>query len=436
MNTVAEVSTEANSKQYKRFWRWHFYAAFLVIPFILWQGVTGVIYLWHEELTDILWPELRFVNAVGAKQSLDVQLIEVMASRNGAMPKMIKLSSEKNRSTQFVFEESNGLSSPSFMDPYSGQLLGRVSSTAWLPGLTRELHGGWPLGKPGSWLLELGACWCIIMVLTGLYLWWPRNSRGLAGVLYPRFKAGRRIFWKDIHAVIGMWFSVFFLAFLVTALPWTDVWGNYLLKPLQAMSGQTAPAALSLSHNDHAHAMASHQHDMHLQQALESARHEGLKGNLEIRLTPGDAPIMIALKAGRAANERVLQVDRDSGEVLARVNWNDYPMVPKMVSTGVDLHEGTFFGPANQLFNSLVVFALFWLVITGSIGWYQRRPGKGLSAPLAMQKPWPRWLKYLAVALCILMPLLGVSVLSLCLLDYLLDLIKPKKHGVDGTGTS
>jgi uncharacterized iron-regulated membrane protein len=92
-------------------------------------------------------------------------------------------------------------------------------------------------------------------------------------------------------------------------------------------------------------------------------------------------------------------------------------MLPKAISTGVDLHEGTFFGRANQIFNSLVVFALFWLVFTGFMGWYKRRPGKGISPPPATQRNWPRWLSAVAVALCIAMPLLGLSVLAVWCLD-------------------
>ncbi|HPO25707.1 MAG TPA: PepSY domain-containing protein, partial [Arenimonas sp.] len=83
----------------------------------------------------------------------------------------------------------------------------------------------------------------------------------------------------------------------------------------------------------------------------------------------------------------------------------------------VDLHEGTFFGRANQIFNSLVVLALFWLVFTGFMGWYKRRPGKGVSAPPATQRAWPKWLPYVAITLCIAMPLLGLSVLLVWLMD-------------------
>ena len=46
---------------YGRLWRWHFLAALIVIPFVLWQSVTGTLYLWSEWWMDQAHPELRFV---------------------------------------------------------------------------------------------------------------------------------------------------------------------------------------------------------------------------------------------------------------------------------------------------------------------------------------------------------------------------------------
>ena len=89
----------------------------------------------------------------------------------------------------------------------------------------RTIHGELLAGRTGSILIELAASWAIIMLITGLYLWWPRESRGAAGVLYPRLRDGRRVFWRDLHAVTGMWVSAFAMFLLITALPWTTVWG-------------------------------------------------------------------------------------------------------------------------------------------------------------------------------------------------------------------
>ena len=49
---------------------------------------------------------------------------------------------------------------------------------------------------------------------------------GLAGVLYPRARQKRRVFWRDMHAVFGAWLSVALLFLLVSGLPWSTVWGG------------------------------------------------------------------------------------------------------------------------------------------------------------------------------------------------------------------
>jgi uncharacterized iron-regulated membrane protein len=53
------------------------------------------------------------------------------------------------------------------------------------------------------WLLELGDGWAIAMIVTGLYLCWPRGQ-GLLKALWPRLHAGPRIQVRDLHACIAV----------------------------------------------------------------------------------------------------------------------------------------------------------------------------------------------------------------------------------------
>ncbi len=84
------------------------------------------------------------------------------------------------------------------------------------------------MGDRGSMIVELAASWAIVMIVTGLYLWWPRQANRLAGVLYVRLSRGKRIFWRDLHAVTGVWIFAFALFLLFTGLPWASSWGKYL----------------------------------------------------------------------------------------------------------------------------------------------------------------------------------------------------------------
>ena len=96
-------------------------------------------------------------------------------------------------------------------------------------------------------------------------------------------------------------------------------------------------------------------------------------------------------------------------------------MIPRAVAVGVDLHEGSYFGRANRWLNTAVSAALLWTVGTGFVSWWMRRPQGRLGAPVRSEIRLPRGLIAAALALCLLLPMLGLSVLAL----WALDLLRP-----------
>ncbi len=410
---------------YSRIWRWHFFAAFIVIPFVLWQAVTGTIYLWSYDFERGAHPELFSVTQQRTRVGYDEQLATVLQRHPGEKLSYLEVNDDPSRSTSFLFVAANRLPYPAFVDPYSGQYLGDITPARWLIGLTRGLHGGWPIEPYGSYLLELGASWSIVMILTGLYLWWPRTASGFAGVLYPRLRAGSRAFWRDIHSVVGLYFSVIVLAFLFTALPWTTFWGNQILKPIERATGQTAPNEKFFQAQPHHHdanadsstGSASHEESVSLDLLIARARAEGARDTLEVHGLSASGPVSIRSRSPHAADELYMQFDRANGALLSKTTWQEFPPVAKLVAVGVDLHEGTFFGRANQIFNTLVASALIWLAITGFIGWYRRRPQGGLAAPPRRALVLPKTVVGVGVALCVVLPMLGASVLAIMLVD-------------------
>lgn len=402
------------STLYRRLWRWHFYAAFLVIPFVLMQAITGTMYLWHDEWADWAHPDLRFVSPSDSAASFDAQVAAAAALHPQARPTTLMIPDDPRRATQVMFGGHHGdgdaLPFPVFVDPYSGRVLGDLPGWSWMPGWTRKIHGGWPLGDAGSWLLELGACWAVVMILTGLYLWWPRDRSFLAA-LVPRFRQGRRTLIVDLHSSVAVLFSVIVLVFLVTALPWTKFWGDQLLKPVQDSIGQASPFGATSRAKS---AVLDGVTPMNIDEAVRLARAAGARGDLEVKLDgKPDAALSLRTRLPRGSEEIALAFDRYSRKPLVETTWADYPFIPRVVATGVDLHEGTFFGRTNQWFNSLVSLALVWMSITGFLSWWWRRPKGKLGAPLRAEIRLPRWALATGATLCVLMPLLGASVLLL-----------------------
>lgn len=392
----------------RRAWRWHFLAAFLVVPFVLWQSVTGTIYVWSQAWVDARHPELRFVEAQPARASLDAQVIAARQSFPEAAIGGVQISGDPTRSTQVTFDV-DGLPAAVFVDPYRAEVLGTLQGADWPVGWSRQLHGGWPLGDAGSWLLELGACWTIVMVLTGLYLWWPRDGRSFGQVLVPRLRQGSRVFWRDLHACVAVWFSLLIVVFLLTALPWTSFWGGSVLQPLQRALHQEAPSAAGFAPVFAGRSPAAR--PAMLQAMLEQARAKGLEGDLVFYMVDGppDSAVSVRTLRPRTSEERYVLLERARGEVVGQASWNDFPLTAKAVATGVDIHEAGYFGTVGPWINTLFASALVWLSLTGLMAWWRRKPAHALGAPASVGSPWPGWLRGSALGLFIALPLLGLS---------------------------
>lgn len=399
----------------RRAWRWHFLAAALVIPFVLWQSVTGVLYVWSEHWVDHRHAALRFVDPGAQAVALDLQVQAARALHAGRQVGAIHVPADPARSTQVMFTDERGLPVAVFVDPYRGTLLGSLEGGAWPVGWSHALHGGWPLGDPGSWLLELGACWTIVMVLTGLYLWWPRDGRG-ARALLPRLGGGARTFWRDLHACVAVWFSLLIVLFLCTAMPWTSFWGGNVLAPVQRALDQQAPRAAGFAPvfaGGSAHGRPA------LQAMLDDARAQGLGGDLRLLMVDGPPGAAVSLRQvkPRSSQQRYLLFDRGDGSLLEQAGWDQFPLMAKAVATGVDIHEARYFGRIGPWLNTGFALALVWLCATGAMTWWRRRPASSMAVPPAAQRPWPWWLRVAAVAMFLLLPLLALSAALLWLAE-------------------
>ncbi|MBN9569172.1 MAG: PepSY domain-containing protein [Alphaproteobacteria bacterium] len=396
-------------RYYGLLWRWHFFAALLVIPFVLWQSTTGTLYLWSEWWMDQTQPAMRFVEPRGAALPPGAQLAGAIRDAGTDTPVLgMLLPADPARSTTVLLQGGDGLPYPVFVDPYTAHVLGTLTPAQWLPGLTRALHGGWPLGDAGSWLLELADGWAIVMVLTGFYLWWPRG-RPFPEVLWPRFRHGARVVVKDLHASVAVLFSLALLFFLISALPWTSFWGGQILSRIQAATGQTSPAGFS---NGGASAAEMLAHGQALDEAVAQARARGVKGLLDVRLSPWPGAPLWLTNQHMPGADRTLHADPQSGQIIRDVRPGDLPAIPRFVAFGIHVHQGDF-GIANLMLNTGLALSLIWLSVTGFVSWWLRRPEGRIAPPPKTATAWPKGLIASVVTMCAVLPIFGLSVIVL-----------------------
>ena len=459
--TTASTPEHATKRglDHRTVWRWHFYAGLFCIPFVLWLSVTGTIFLFHPQIQRWLDRPYTHLDASGPQASVHSQVQAAMASVPGSTLAAYQLPYDNHSPAQVLVDQ--GLREfRVYIDPRTAQVLKMDDEDRRVDTFMSRLHGELLIGKYGSWIVELAASWAVVMVVTGLFLWWPRGAKGLGGVLYPRLLQGQRIFWRDLHAVTGIYISFFALFLLFTGLPWAASWGAYLkaarhlglghavkqdwtttsseviaartatsgghdmanMSDMPGMAGMAPPAPAKGGHHRRGTASA----DANAYAAIDTmvATVAPLRLTHPVLVSPPSEPggHWTAKSDTRNRPLRVnLELDPQTGAILQRTDFHGKPWLDRVVGTGVAAHEGQLFGLANQLLGLFTTCGLVLLSVSGLVMWWRRRPEGVLGAPAATRKiRFTPALVAFMVVFGIYMPFLGASMLLVALAERML----------------
>ena len=135
--------------------------------------------------------------------------------RKALLPTPLAIPARGDRSVQATVETAEGKRT-AYVDPHTGQYLGQTQPGGVM-GFVKRLHSLDIAGPVMNLLVEVVAGWAIVLVATGIFLWWPRGQTG--GVVTVRSRPAKRLFWRDLHAVTGAFASgvILFLAVTVPA---------------------------------------------------------------------------------------------------------------------------------------------------------------------------------------------------------------------------
>ncbi|CAB3796385.1 PepSY-associated TM helix domain-containing protein [Pararobbsia alpina] len=469
-STTKQVApaSHAASSSYRTLWRWHFYAGLFVMPFLVILAFTGTLYCFQPQIEPLLYKHRLVVEPQAVPRLTEDALLAraraVMPA--GSLATTAAITQEPTRSAEFVFRLPDGEKQSVYLNPYTGEVLGTLSVDHRFMQVVRMLHRKLLLGKPGELLMELAACWTLVMIGTGLALWWPNEGTSLRNAIWPRLALSGRAFWKNLHAVMGIWLAVGALSFVLTGLPWSGSWGKQF-KALATSANLGAPkgawGGLSLRSTlpggdarrvstDAAHHPSNRDsmpgmimddlplpttpwavgdlpvpnsrsdaadRRLTLGSVVARVRSLGVASGYEIVLPASATGVYtVSYFPADPKLERTIYIDQYRGAVLKDIRYGDYGAVSKAVSYGTSLHMGRFFGLANQVLCALISLGLAGMAVTGCVMWWKRRPARSLGAPArARAAPPMRCWKAGLVLLGIVFPLMGTSMLAIWLAD-------------------
>ncbi|MGH3863719.1 PepSY-associated TM helix domain-containing protein [Actinokineospora sp.] len=428
-----DTPEKAESRPPRALWalarRVHFLAGLAVAPFLAVLALTGLLYAFTPQINDVLYGDKLYVDAPGGPtRPLTEQVGAALAAHPDGKLKSVIVPVDPDRTTQVVLDKpglakgDDHFSTESltvYVDPYTGKVDGelitvnnRPPAQVWL----RKLHSSLHLGDVGRLYAEFAASWLPFLVLGGLVLWVGKRRR-LRTLLVPASNGSARARTRSRHGVLGLWLTLGLLGLSATGLTWSTHAGARFDTAIAALDAKSP----SLS----APNVVAKGDPVGLDRVLSVARAQGMEGQLTIT-APASAAKAVKIaetSEGLPIRKTTIAVDPYTAEVTARQGWQDFPLLAKLTTLGVQAHSGTLFGFANQLALALVAVGALALLVLGYRMWWQRRPTSGgltpAPEPVWRQLPVPALAAVVvaAAALGWAMPVFGVTLVAFVAMD-------------------
>ena len=277
------------------------------------------------------------------------------------------------------------------IDPYTGKIIGPSGRLAFFT-TVRELHR-WLLDsmKPeaegifwGRIIVGTSTLLFVFILLTGLFLWWPKKLKGVGKRLKISLRQGRQRLFYVLHAVGGVYVFVLLLAMAMTGLTWSFEWyrtGFYKVfgaEMAEAGKGDKGPKkdkrkdAPREEGAGQAKLPASH---IYWEEVVSYVREVSEADYTEITVKDGEVEVPLAGLGNTRATDS-FRFDKQTGQVTEYKAYREAKRDKKLRGWIYSVHTGAWGGLFTRI--CYVLAALFGasLPLTGYYIFYQRKWGK------------------------------------------------------------
>ncbi|QEY23475.1 PepSY-associated TM helix domain-containing protein [Neisseria animalis] len=431
-NTLSRDAAAAANRRYLTVWRWHFYAGIFVAPFLMLLAATGLAMLLLANISGREGERLE-ITPQAAVQPLSVQAESARASLHSETASVVQYIAPRADNMVAVFRVNDGGKAVmAAVDPYTAQVVKTYPRNQDWYHLMDEIHSDMLIGTFGDYLLETAASLTILLIVSGLYLWWAKQgdlsaAKKLRNMLFPVWGSGRNA-WRCVHSMLGTWLSLVLLTFCLSGIAWAGIWGG---KMVQAWSqfpagkwgvapnpesdaathgkllndGKTkeVPWVLELTPMPQSGTTLGENgiapgEPITLETVDRYAREIGFRGRYQLNLPQGETGVWtlsqdsMSYDANSPTIDRTVHIDQYSGKLLADIRYDDYNWFGKFMAVSIALHMGTL-GWWSVAANVLFCLAVIAMCASGFVMWWKRRPAHavGLTPPAQKTKLPPFW---------------------------------------------
>ncbi|MCJ7933885.1 MAG: PepSY domain-containing protein [Chryseobacterium sp.] len=367
-----------------------------IIIFIV--SLSGTLYVFKDEVQNSLRKEAIYVKNEEANQKpLPISLLreKITLELNEKYPlSSVEVPLDKNKSYRFLYYEKSKkgwnyfeqvkINKQVYINPYTGQILGVYNEKYDFFTILKYIH--WSLLLKSEWgpyVVGIPTVLFIIMLITGIILWWPKNKKARKGRFSFHWKNVKT--WKrknyDLHNVLGFYASFIALLLSVTgiyfAYPYVKNTFNF------ALSGTfDLPKEKEIKSPDSLMAKSDAVFDLAAAQTQQlyagsSSFRISLNGKNKRGKELKSLPVTIYGQEGRFSERNLLTFDKYSGKVLANIPHHNLNTAEKYANANYDIHTGSYFGLFGKIIWFLAGLICTSLPVTGFLIWWGKRKKQG-----------------------------------------------------------
>lgn len=366
----------------------HLWLGLITGPIVFIIALTGCIYAFQEEIQDLTQP-FRFVEKSNSSILPPSRIRAIADSIQPGKHMHAIMYHTKDRAVKAIYYAYDQYYIFVYIDPYSGKVLEIYDVENSFFGFILEGHFYLWLPKTiGQIVVSTATLIFFFIVLSGIYLWWPRNKNNKKQKFTLKWNSSWRRRNFDLHSVLGAYVSIFALILVVTGLVWGFTWFRNGVYSIASGGGTyqeyTEPASAPVKVGNTGKDPLDKVYEL---MKTEYPTAEWIELHIpEFPSSPVAANANPDDKTYWKTDYRYfdqysfkeMSVDHQYGrfeeasgaDLLMRMNY--------------DIHVGGIFGIAGKIFAFLVSLVIASLPITGFVMWYGRRKkGNKLTAEKA-----------------------------------------------------
>lgn len=426
--------------------RLHFYAALFITPLLITLTISGIGFLFFQEVENNVYKTEFFGNSTNQQHQTMNQAVEQVEEKfEGFYISKVSIL-EEPYNNRITLDDMAGNQRYVFLDEHN-QIVADQNAKHTYANVMRNIHSSlFTENTFINYLVELTACWTIFMIISGSYMLIKKKLIS---------NKSKKLKFQKWHGILGLIIAIPLFILVLTGLPWSGFMGAKIagimdnsgtlgqselaVNPPKSdvneipwatrSNQQPASKETSAHHGSGEIPNTKIQHQITIDKVIAQAKKEHITKPYSI-VYPAKAEAAFTVSKGSNTgvtgldvspyDEKTLYLDQYSGENLGEVKYQEYGVIGKWFTWGIPLHEGHLFGVANKVINLLICVALLVAIGLGLTSWIKRMGNRKVKVPVRVQKPMSISLIIVLVILGLLMPLFGLSILVVFIIEALL----------------